>query len=109
MSARAKTAILAPNNIKLVSPATYWEIAIKVNLGKYHLTEPYAEFIQHAIIDNGFDILPVEPRHTELLIGMPNHHKDPFDRLLVAQATVESIPIVSADGALDPYGITRLW
>jgi PIN domain nuclease of toxin-antitoxin system len=57
----------------------------------------------------GFRILPVEPKHTARLIGLPFHHKDPFDRLLVAQAIVESIPIISSDAVLDAYGITRLW
>jgi PIN domain nuclease of toxin-antitoxin system len=94
---------------KFVSPASYWELAIKVGLGKYTLTESYEDFIQHAIFDNGFLILPIEPRHTALLISLPLHHKDPFDRLMVAQAMVEGIPLVSADPALDSYPITRLW
>jgi PIN domain nuclease of toxin-antitoxin system len=109
LSGAAKTAILDPGRAKLVSPASYWEIAIKVNLGKYVLKESCADFIQHAIFDNGFNVLPVEPRHTAALIGLPPHHKDPFDRLLVAQAMVEGIAIVSGDAALDAYGVTRLW
>jgi PIN domain nuclease of toxin-antitoxin system len=109
LSAAARLLIEDAANSKLVSPASYWELAIKIGLGKYTLTESYDEFIQHAIFDNGFLILPVEPRHTAALITLPKHHKDPFDRLLVAQAMVEGMPLVSADPALDPYPITRLW
>ncbi|MCI0461026.1 MAG: type II toxin-antitoxin system VapC family toxin [Gemmataceae bacterium] len=108
-SATARTAITDPRNSKLVSPASYWELAIKISLGKYVLTETYDEFVQHAIFDNGFVILPVEPKHTAALIALPFHHKDPFDRLLVAQALVEGIPLVSADPVLDQHPITRLW
>jgi PIN domain nuclease of toxin-antitoxin system len=57
----------------------------------------------------GFQVLLILPKHTARLIGLPFHHKDPFDRLLVAQAIVESIPMISNDSALDAYGIARLW
>ncbi|MCI0463157.1 MAG: type II toxin-antitoxin system VapC family toxin [Gemmataceae bacterium] len=63
LSATARTAITDPRNSKLVSPASYWELAIKVSLGKYVLTETYDEFIQHAIFDNGFVVLSGEPKH----------------------------------------------
>jgi PIN domain nuclease of toxin-antitoxin system len=109
LSVPARTAIADPGNTKLVSPATYWELAIKVGLGKYVLTETFDEFLQHAIFDNGFAILPIELRHVSALVGLPHHHKDPFDRLLVVQALVEGIPLVSADAVLDSYPITRLW
>ena len=108
LSATARRLIEDPGNTKLVSPASYWELAIKISLGNYLLRESYDDFIQHAISDNGFVILPVEPKHTAALISLPHHHKDPFDRLMVAQARVEGIPVVSADSLLDPYGITRL-
>jgi len=68
-----------------------------------------SDFIQHAIVDNGFLILPVTPGHTSALTALPYHHKDPFDRLLVAQAIVESLPLVSGDPLLDKYPITHLW
>ncbi len=61
------------------------------------------------LADNEFRILPLEIRHTALLTTLPEHHKDPFDRLLAAQAIVEGIPIVSADLAFDAYGVNRLW
>jgi PIN domain nuclease of toxin-antitoxin system len=109
LSAVARAAIADPANSKFVSPASYWELAIKISLGKYVLAETYDEFIEHAIFDNGFAILPVEPKHTAALIVLPHHHKDPFDRLLVAQAQVEGIPLVSGDAIFDQYPITRLW
>lgn len=101
--------ILDPAQVKLVSPASYWEIAIKISLGKYTLNEPYDEFMQRGIFGNGFNILPIEPKHTAALTTLPFHHRDPFDRLLVAQALVEQVPVLSADAVLDAYGITRLW
>ncbi len=100
----ALATILDPSHTKLVSPASFWEIAIKVSIGKYAMKEPYDEFIQHAIFDNGFDILPIEPRHTAALVNLPHHHKDPFDRLLIGQAMVEGIPTIkAADTKFDPY------
>ena len=65
--------------------------------------------MESQIAINDFRILHIEPKHTNLITTMPSHHKDPFDRLLVAQAIVESIPIVSVDVQLDPYGVQRLW
>jgi PIN domain nuclease of toxin-antitoxin system len=109
LSTAARTLIEDPANTNLVSPASSWELAIKIALGKYILTESYDDFTQHAIFDNGFVILPIEPRHTSVLVSLPQHHKDPFDRLLVAQAMVEAIPLVSIDSAFDAYPITRLW
>ena len=65
--------------------------------------------MERELTANDLHILPVEPRHTALLTTMPFYHRDPFDRLLIAQAAVENLPIVSADAALDPYGISRIW
>ncbi len=92
-----------------VSPASYWEIAIKIGKEKYSLPEPYEVFMLRELADNEFRILPVEIRHTALLTTLANHHRDPFDRLLIAQSLVEGIPIVRVDEAFDPYGVTRLW
>jgi PIN domain nuclease of toxin-antitoxin system len=109
LSAVAKALIEDPANDILVSPASYWEIAIKVGLKKLDLFAPYDDFMDRGIAGNDFEILPIEPRHTSLLTTLPLHHKDPFDRLLVAQALVEGVAIVGADTALDLYGVTRLW
>ncbi len=109
LSSTAKALILDPANEILISPASYWEIAIKVSIGKLTMHQPYEDFIDACLNKYGFTILPVGPKHTARLIGLPFLHKDPFDRLLVAQALVEGIPLISNDTALDAYGITRLW
>lgn len=109
LSAGAQSLLIDPANDVLVSPASYWEIAIKVRLGKLDLHAPYDDFLQRGILGNDFDILPIEPRHTSVLTSLPLHHRDPFDRLLIAQARIEAIPIVSMDAAFDAYGIRRLW
>jgi len=98
-----------PANQCLISPASYWELAIKLGTGKFVLDESFADFIQHAIHDIGFTVLPIEPKHCEPLTSLPRHHNDPFDRLLIAQAIVEQVPIVSVDPAFDPYAVNRLW
>jgi PIN domain nuclease of toxin-antitoxin system len=109
LSARATSLILDPAHEKLVSPASYWEIAIKISMKKYALALPYEDFFRGAIDDNGFRILSIEPRHTATLTTLPYHHKDPFDRLIIAQAMVENVSVVSVDSNLDAYGVPRLW
>src|SRR5437762_2824443 len=109
LSSTATSLIMDPGDEKLVSPASYWEIAIKVSVKKYALSKPYDVFMDEAIDKNGFAYLHIEPKHTAVVATLPFHHKDPFDRLLVAQALVEGTPIISNDTALDAYGITRLW
>jgi PIN domain nuclease of toxin-antitoxin system len=109
LSAAAARFITDPANTVFVSPASHWEVAIKMSTGKLTPRESFPDFVQHAIFDNGFVILPVEPRHTAVVATLPFHHRDPFDRLLVAQAVAEQWPVVSADAAFDPYPVTRLW
>ncbi|WP_254513563.1 type II toxin-antitoxin system VapC family toxin [Anatilimnocola floriformis] len=109
LSATAGNLILDLANQCVISPASYWEIAIKLGTQKLTLTEPFPDFMQRAIRDLGISILPIEPKHCEPLTSLPRHHNDPFDRLLIAQSIVEHMPIVSIDAALDPYGIKRLW
>ena len=111
LSGAARALIQDASNEILISPASYWEIAIKVSIGKWRLNRPYEEFIDIGLNRYGFQILPILPMHTARLVGLPfpPGHKDPFDRLLLAQAMAESISIVSADAALDAYGVSRLW
>ena len=80
-----------------------------MSLGKYGLNASYELFMQRGIEGNGFEILPIEPKHTAALMTLPFHHRDPFDRLLIAQAMVEQVPIVSGDTTFDAYQSTRLW
>jgi PIN domain nuclease of toxin-antitoxin system len=111
LSRMAHALIADAANEVLVSPASFWEIAIKVSLGKLTLHTSYDDFIDLCLNRYGFRGLPIEPAHTAWVakLPFPSNHKDPFDRLLIAQAAVESIPIVSADAALDVYAIRRLW
>jgi len=109
LSSQAQKLIQDVANEVLVSPASYWEIAIKLSIGKWKLNRSYEEFVDIALNTYGFRMLPILPTHTARLIGLPFHHRDPFDRMLVAQALVENTAIISNDAALDAYGITRLW
>jgi PIN domain nuclease of toxin-antitoxin system len=109
LSATAKALIADPANEIVISPASYWEVAIKVSIGKYPLAVPFEQFFTEGVEGNDFSILPVEIRHAAVLASLPMHHKDPFDRMIIAQAMVERIPIVSIDAALDAYGIIRIW
>ena len=111
LSGTAQTLIRDAANEVLISPASYWEIAIKLSIGKWTLNRPFEEFIDLALKQYGFQILPIIPSHAAKLIGLPfpPNHKDPFDRLMVAQVIVEGIPLVSVDPKLDAYPIKRLW
>ena len=109
LSRTAHQLIINQNNEILISPASYWEIAIKISIGKLILHQPYKDFITVCLNQYQFKILAITPEHTDAVIALPFYHKDPFDRLLVAQAIVENIPIISVDNALDQYGIQRLW
>ena len=109
MSATAIRLIDDPDNVKFVSPMVHWETAIKISIGKYTLHQPFDEFFQRGMQRTGFRDLPIQIQHTTLLSTMPFHHRDPFDRLLVAQALAELMPVISSDAALDAYGVQRLW
>jgi PIN domain nuclease of toxin-antitoxin system len=84
-------------------------LAIKVGLGKLTLSQPYRTWMNRALTDLGAAILPITVDHADLLVGLPLHHRDPFDRLIIAQSLVEGSGVVSADGHFDAYGINRLW
>src|SRR5262249_44569311 len=104
LSPAATAALQDPANELLLSAATVWEIAIKVGLAKLALTLPYLQWMRRAISDLGLVILPITPEYADVQSGLPLHHRDPFDRLIVAQALAEAIAIVSADALFDPYG-----
>ena len=109
LSAPAADTISNPENEILLSPASYWEIAIKISIGKYSLTESVEEFFEREITTNRFTILPILPRHVGPLAKLPFHHRAPFDRLVIAQSVVEGIPVLSADEVFDLYGVSRIW
>ena len=109
LSNTAKNEINNPYNTLYVSMASLWEITIKVNQNKLIVIDPLALFFTDAVEGYDFRILPIERSHLEKLIGLPLHHRDPFDRLLIAQSISENIPIISADTAFDAYPVTRIW
>jgi PIN domain nuclease of toxin-antitoxin system len=109
LSVTSKGLIEDPANRKFVSIATCWEIAIKVGVRKLDLGEPAATFLPRELASNRFDLLGIELRHATFVESLPRHHRDPFDRLLIAQAMLEAMPIISADAAFDLYGVRRLW
>lgn len=109
LSGLAKDIFLDPNNELLLSAVTGFEITVKYSLGKLQLTEPPKAFISNRMKANALTELPITLNHTLALHDLPWHHKDPFDRLLVAQAMVTQIPLLSSDEQLSAYGIERLW
>jgi len=109
LSTVSHAAMSDPSNELLLSAGSIWEIAIKVGLGKLVLTQPYLLWMSQALSDLGITVLPVTVEYADAQANLPKHHSDPFDRLIVAQAIIEKVSIVSADGSIDAYGITRLW
>jgi PIN domain nuclease of toxin-antitoxin system len=109
LSPTAHAAITDPSNELLVSAATVWEIAIKVGLKKLTLSFPYRVWMEQAIADLDLIILPIMVEVANVQADLPWHHRDPFDRLIIAQALVEDMPVVSIDEIFDQYGIKRMW
>ncbi|WP_420130069.1 type II toxin-antitoxin system VapC family toxin [Longimicrobium sp.] len=109
LSPRARTLIEARENPILVSVAGLWEIAIKNGIGKLALDRPFAELIPEQLERQQIGVLGIELRHLDALTRLPQHHRDPFDRLIAAQALTEEVPVISVDPALDAYGVQRLW
>lgn len=104
LSERACSAIADPARPVLVSMATAWEIAIKQALDKIRVADDYLD-VQ---VDRGVELLAIEPPHTRAVRELPHHHRDPFDRLLVAQAQVERLTLVTRDGRLSRYDVRIL-
>jgi PIN domain nuclease of toxin-antitoxin system len=109
LSVVARSLIEDTSNEKFVSIVSIWETAIKVSIGKMSLSAPFDVLFPHQLEINGFELLPVKVEHTSVVTSLPFHHRDPFDRLLIAQAIEEKMMLVSVDKVFDDYGITRLW
>ena len=97
------------NNEKLLSIASVWEMAIKHSQGKLSFGLPFEVFIAEQLTFKNLDLLNINLKHITVISSLPLHHRDPFDRLIIAQAMVENIPILSADPLFDSYPIQRLW
>ena len=109
LSASARDFIRDKKNDLLLSSASAWEIAIKTSLGKLPLPESPEVFIPRHMRINQFRPLPISVDHALAVSALPHHHRDPFDRLLVAQAQMENIPLRSADPILRSYAVQILW
>ena len=107
MSAPARQAIA--DSECYLSIASCWEVAIKISLGKLRLDRPVAQFFAEQLLACGISLLPIEFRHAMRVATLRFHHRDPFDRMKVAQALEERLSIISADAAYDRYGIERIW
>ena len=105
VSETARLALEDERNRVVVSAATVWEIAVKRSVGKLTIEDGWSR----ALTRLGFDALPVTSIHAEAVEHLPWHHRDPFDRLLVAQAKTERFELVSADARLAAYGVELVW
>jgi PIN domain nuclease of toxin-antitoxin system len=105
LPARVSDQISHPDNNIVISIISFWEIVIKKTLGKLR----FAEDFEAVMTDEEFDLLTVSYAHLRVLADLPQHHRDPLDRLLIAQALAERIPIITADRAFAPYGVAIVW
>ncbi|RJQ47492.1 MAG: type II toxin-antitoxin system VapC family toxin [Gammaproteobacteria bacterium] len=109
LSRKARQAVANPGNECFLSLVSCWEMAIKLSLGKLKLSGVIERFIPEQLSINGFHRLEIGFRHVTQVASLPFHHRDPFDRLLVAQAREEKLAIVSADAVFQKYGVKRIW
>ncbi len=106
---KARAALADPDNECLLSLASAWEMAIKAGLGKLKLSLPVRRFVVENVAANGFRMFDIGIAHVGRIETLPQHHGDPFDRLLIAQALEEDLAIVTADPVFRKYGVKRIW
>ena len=109
LSSFARNLIESPTSVNLLSMASVWEMAIKHSTGKLSFSQPFEVFVPQQIALNGIEVLGIKQEHVNVIATLPLHHKDPFDRLLVAQCIVEQIALISVDAAFDAYPVQRRW
>lgn len=109
LSVTALAAIQNPQNRIFLSLVSAWEMSIKSGLGKLNLTQPIEPFVENQARCNRFEILPITLPHIAAVERLPQHHRDPFDRLLIAQSISEAMVLISADRAFAPYPVSVLW
>ncbi len=103
--ARSRKLILEPANELCLSVASVWEIAIKTGLGKLKLPAPVDEYVTSRLALQSVRSLPIEQAHALRVALLPPHHRDPFDRILIAQAQVEDLPVLTSDRAFRAYEV----
>jgi PIN domain nuclease of toxin-antitoxin system len=109
LSSTAREIIEDGGNVVFVSVASLWEIAVKHSLGRLELGKPFEELIPEQLATNAIAVLQIEVSHLTQVTSLPFHHRDPFDRLIAAQALVEDLPVIGVDPAFDSYGVERIW
>lgn len=109
LPAKARKAIGEQENDCVVSLASVWELAIKVNLGKLKLATSVQRYVVDNLAANSFGLLDIRIAHVGMVETLPRHHGDPFDRLLIAQALTEELPVITADPVFRRYGVKRIW
>ena len=109
LSSTALSAIMTPENTIYLSMVSIWEMQIKTQLGKMTLTESLADKINRQQNQNQIQLLSILPQHIYHLAQLPDHHRDPFDRLLIAQAQLEQMPLITTDKAIQAYDVETLW
>lgn len=109
LSERARQALEEARGTVYLSAASLWEMAIKIRLGKLRAPEPFDQFILRQVQDNRLEILPIHAQHVLATMNLPAHHRDPFDRLLIAQAQTEDLLLISRDAVFGHYDVKVLW
>ena len=109
LSETALAALRDPNNTLLISLATLWELQIKVGLNKLSVDVSLSEMVRQEVEENGMELLPITANHIYALSSLPHHHRDPFDRLLIAQAQTENATLVTKDHLIALYSVATLW
>ncbi len=109
LSNSACTIIEDLDNRILVSVGSLWEIAIKVNIGKLRLQQTYQDLFPSELQKNDIEVLPIRHEDLAILTTLPLHHRDPFDRLIIAQAISENVAIVTKDDAFRNYAVEIIW
>ena len=109
LSSHARARIEDENNDRLLSVAGLWEMAIKTSLGKLDVPLPFTRLVRTHVTGNAIDVLSIEPEHLDVQRQMPFHHHEPFDRLILAQAVAEDIPVISRDDAFAEYPVRVIW
>ena len=109
LSRKAQDVILDLDNELILSMASLWEMAIKTSLGKLEFTRPFNEFIPAQLVTHEITTLSVEWPHVNKVVTLPFHHRDPFDRLIIAQAMTENLPIITDDSFFRQYAVNIIW
>ena len=109
LEATARRAFLDRENTLFLSAASYWEICIKASLGKLQLAPNWTQRFEQEMLTNQIRWLPIQKEHCQQLMTLPWLHRDPFDRLLIAQAQAEGMTLMTADGNIRQYAVATLW